>query len=194
LIDRAQEIAMSSDDTNDPEELTPREQRFLAEYAIDLNPTEAALRSGSPSAKAQAVAASLLRKPAVAAAAQRLLAARQQQRRVTADRVIEEYARIAFADLRDFLDWGPKGVTLRAKEHLNDWQTGAIADIEPPGANGKGARLRLHDKKAALDALARHLGLFRRSDQPAEEPAIDGRDPREVLRERLLRLVKKSGD
>jgi phage terminase small subunit len=169
---------MSSDDTNDPEELTPREQRFLEEYAIDFNPTEAALRSGST----------------LAAAAQGLVVARQQQRRVTADRVIEEYARIAFADLRDFLDWGPNGVTLRAKEHLSDWQAGAIADIEPPGANGKGARLRLHDKKAALDALARHLGLFRPTDQPAEGPTIDGRDPREVLRERLLRLAKKSSD
>lgn len=185
---------MSSDDTKDPEKLTPREQRFLEEYAIDFDPTEAALRSGATSAKAQAIGAGLLRKPAVAAAAQRLVAARQQQRRVTADRVIEEYARIAFADPRDFFDWGPKGVTLRAKEHLTDWQAGAIADIEPPGANGKGARLRLHDKKAALDALARHLGLFRPQDKPAEEPAVEGRDPREVLRERLLRLAKKNGD
>lgn len=185
---------MSSDDPNNPERLTPRERRFLEEYAIDFDPAEAALRSGATPVTAQAVAASLLRKPAIAAAAQRLVAARQQQRRVTADRVIEEYARIAFADLRDFLDWGPEGVTLRAKEHLNDWQAGAIADIEPPGANGKGARLRLHDKKAALDALARHLGLFRPTDQPAESPTIDGRDPREVLRERLLRLVKKGGD
>ncbi|MGH7035838.1 MAG: terminase small subunit [Stellaceae bacterium] len=185
---------MRSDDTNVPEELTPREQHFLEEYAIDFNPTEAALRSGAASAKAQAEAASLLRQPAVAAAVERLRAARQQRRRVTADRVIEEYARIAFADLRDFLDWGPKGVTLRAKEHLNDWQAGAVADIEPPGANGKGARLRLHDKKAALDALARHLGLFRPNDQPSEEPTIGGRDPRAVLRERLLRLAKKSGD
>jgi len=183
------------EETKDPAKLTPREQRFLEEYAIDLDPTAAALRCGATEAKAQAVGASLLRKPAVAAAVQRLRAARQQQRRVTADRVVEEYARIAFADLRDFFDWGPKGVTLRAKEELTEWQASAIADIEPSGPNGKGPRLRLHDKKAALDALARHLGLFRPRDQPGEEPTLEGRDPRAVLRERLLRLAnKKPGD
>jgi len=176
-------------------EFTAREQRFLAEYPVDLDPKAAAIRAGYPSAKAQEIATRLLRKPAIAAAIERMLAARRQQRCVTADRVIEEYARIAFADLRHFLDWGPNGVTLRPKESLDDWAAGAIAAIEPPGANGKGGRLRLHDKKAALDALARHLGLFSpQAHAASDEPSIDGRDPREVLRERLLRLVKKRGD
>ena len=183
-----------NEDPDQTAELTVREQRFLAEYPVDLDPKAAAIRAGYPTGQAQAIATRLLSKPAIAAAIERMLTARQQQRRVTADRVIEEYARIAFADLRHFLDWGPKGVSLRAKESLDDWQTGAIAAIEPPGANGKGARLRLHDKKAALDALARHFGLFSPQARSAsDEPTIDGRDPREVLRERLLRLVKKNG-
>jgi phage terminase small subunit len=185
-----------SDDPKKRARLTPRQRRFAAEYPVDLNAKEAAVRAGYTPGKAQAMAARLLRHPAIAAAMEPALAARKEETRVTADRVIEGYARIAFADIRHFLDWGSDGdVTLRPKESLSDWDAGAIADIEPPGSNGKAARLRLHDKKAALDALARHLGLF---DQKARavpsDLAIDGKDPREVLRERLLRLVKKGGN
>jgi phage terminase small subunit len=184
-----------SDDSTKEASLTPRQQRFVEEYPIDLNAKEAAIRAGYAPAKAQTMAVRLLRLPAVKEAVERALAARSDQARVTADRVIEAYARIAFADLRHFFDWGPEGATLRPKEALSEWDAGAIAEIELPGANGKGARLRLHDKKAALDALARHLGLF--DPKPRATPSeltIDGKDPREVLRERLLRLVKKSAN
>lgn len=175
--------------------LTPREQRFVAEYTTDLDARAAAIRAGYPQDQARNMGADLLRRPAIAAAVQATLRARREQVRVTADRVIEEYARIAFADLRHFLDWGPNGVSLRPKEALSAWDAGAIAEIELPGPNGKAARLRLHDKKAALDALARHLGLFDSLARTASSDlAIDGKDPREVLRERLLRLVKKDGN
>jgi len=185
-----------SDDPTKGASLTLRQQRFVAEYPVDLDAKAAAIRAGYVPGKAQATGAALLRMPAIAEAIEKALAMRKDQTRVTADRVIEEYARIAFADIRHFLDWGPNGeVTLRPRETLSEWDAGAIADIEPPGGNGKGARLKLHDKKAALDALARHLGLFDpRARAASADLAIDGKDPRDVLRERLLRLVKKDGN
>lgn len=184
-----------TDDPIDAPRLAPRHRRFVDEYLVDLNAKDAAIRAGYTPARASAVAARLLRRPAIAAAIDKARALRSQGMSVTADRVLEEYARIAFADFRNLFDWGPQGVTLRPKEMLSDVDAAAIASIELPATNGRGGKLRLHDKKAALDKLARHLGLFDpKARDVAAVPTIDGQDPRDVLRERLMRLVKKSAE
>ena len=107
---------------------------------------------------------------------------------VTAERVIQEYARIAFADLRRLADWGPNGFVLKLPQDLSDADAAAISEIV---SGSSGPRIKLYDKKAALDALARHLGLFsptapRREAGEAPEAA---EDPREVLARRLARLA-----
>jgi len=137
--------------------MTPKEDRFVKEYLIDLNATRAARRAGYSARSARSTGPRLLRRPAVQAA---LAAARQahaQRTEVSAERVLTELARIAFATSDEFLDWGPEGVTLRDKTLLNADQHAAIAEISQ---NGRALRLKLHDKMAALDKLVRHLDLF----------------------------------
>lgn len=56
--------------------LTPKQQRFVDEYLIDLNATQAAIRAGYSRATARVIGAENLTKPAVAAA----IATRQQVR------------------------------------------------------------------------------------------------------------------
>jgi phage terminase small subunit len=170
--------------------LDTRERRFIHEYLVDFDPKQAAIRAGYRRAQAADIAAQLLRRADVAAEVETELRRRREKLQVTADRVLQEYARIAFADLRNFFDWGPENVALRPKAALSDADAAALAGIELPATNGRGAKLRFHDKKAALDALARHLGLFETANRKKEgDFAIDGKDPREVLRERLARLI-----
>ena len=79
---------------------------------------------------------------------------------------------------------------LKPPDELGDAEAAAICEIAPgtrPGAH----RVRFYDKKAALDAIARHLGMFpaaprRREETPAADPAEDAR---EVLARRLARLA-----
>jgi phage terminase small subunit len=170
--------------------LAPPQRHFLHEYLVDLDPKEAAIRAGYTRGHAAEIAARLLRRPDIAAEIEKELSRRREKLQVAADRVLQEYAHIAFADLRHFFDWGPEGVALRPKAALSDGDAAALASIELPASNGRGAKLRLHDKKTALDALARHLGLFDPQNRKKETDfAIDGKDPREVLRERLGRLI-----
>jgi len=65
--------------------------------------------------------------------------------------------------------------------------------VQPNGKDGKGGRLKLYDKKAALDSLARHLGLFdaHRRLGPTDQ-TVDGKAARAELRERLMRHFKKA--
>lgn len=108
---------------------------------------------------------------------------------ITPERVLQEYARIAFADLRRLGKRGGKGFALKAPEDLQADDSAAISEIAESGSGG--FRVKLYDKKAALDAIARHLGLFPRGPQ-REESAASSRlaeDAREVLARRLARLA-----
>lgn len=172
--------------------LSPRHQRFVEEYLIDLNAAEAAVRAGYAGRDAKHYGSWLLRRPRIAATLEQALAAREEKTRLTGERVLQEYGRMAFADIRNFADWGPGGITLREKSELSDADAAAIADIQPSGSNGKGGRIKLYDKKAALDALARHLGLFdpkARLGKP--DRSVEGDEARRVLRERILKLMGK---
>ncbi len=114
---------------------------------------------------------------------------------ITADRVLEEYGRIAFADLRHIVEWGHDGLRIKPLDQMTDADLAAICEIVP-GADPEHSRVKLYDRKAALDAIARHLGMFpapprRRDDAAPPEPA---EDPREVLERRLARLAAGTGE
>jgi hypothetical protein len=111
---------------------------------------------------------------------------------ITPEQVLEEYAHIALADVTHIVSWDPNGrLTVRPLEELSPNDRAAIAEISTAGTSGGELRVKLYDKKAALDALARHFGLFplaahRREDEPEPDPE---EDPLEELERRLARLA-----
>src|SRR4051812_16772633 len=50
---------------------------------------------------------------------------------ITVERVLVEYARIAFADIRQVLTWGPDGIVLKPPDGLGDAEAAAICEIAP---------------------------------------------------------------
>jgi phage terminase small subunit len=152
--------------------LRPKQQRFVDEYLIDLNATQAAIRAGYSPRTARAIAQENLTKPDIATAIQ---AARAQRTAVTADQVVRELAAVAFSDLRNYVGWGPEGVEVKASVSLSDQAVKAIQDISSvkrirTGANSQGdsetvvehqTRVKLYNKLHALDFLGRHLDMFR---------------------------------
>ncbi|HUB97196.1 MAG TPA: terminase small subunit [Stellaceae bacterium] len=139
--------------------MTPRRARFVDEYVILLDATAAAARAGFSAKNARRYAAQLLRHPDITAAIEQRTHARERQLVIDADRVVRELMRVAFSDIRRFADWKDGALTLAPRETLAPDDTAAIAQLSTGGA-GQGARIRLHDKKRALRALARHVGLF----------------------------------
>jgi len=106
---------------------------------------------------------------------------------ITPERVLQEYAHIAFADLRRVIERDNGGYKLRPLDALRDDDSAAIAEFV--GAGGNRFRIKLYDKKAALDAIARHLGMFVRASQRADDQGDLAEDAREVLTRRLARLA-----
>lgn len=84
--------------------LTDRQQRFVAEYLVDLNATQAAIRAGYSEKRASEIGYQLLRKTTVQAAIQEAMADREKRTGVTQDRVVAELERVAFAEAHDYTD------------------------------------------------------------------------------------------
>ena len=79
--------------------LTPKQSAFVEEFAIDMNATQAAIRAGYSAKTAKEQATRLLSNVYVAAEIARGRAARSERTGITADRVLQELARVAFFDI-----------------------------------------------------------------------------------------------
>lgn len=141
--------------------LTPKQARFVEEYIIDLNAAAAARRAGYSQNRSDQIGFALLRKVEIQDAISASQKAISNRTGVTQERVIRELARIAFADPRDVLSWGAKGVTPRESSELSDDQAAAVAEVsETRTKDGGSMRVKMHSKTDALEKLCRHLGLY----------------------------------
>lgn len=169
-----------------------RQQLFVQEYLVDLNATRAAERAGYSRHTAHAIGKQLVNDGPIAAAIRTEIEKRRERTRVTADRVVLELARVAFADVGSLVDWGPDGVTLKRKSELSEDDRAAIADVS--GGGKAQTRVKLHDKMRALELLAKHVGVAGRATTVfppwTRNPHDDAERIREVILARLAKLAE----
>lgn len=80
---------------------------------------------------------------------------------VTIERIVAEVVKIAFANQRDLMRWGPNGVKLLDSEELTDEQAAAVSEVaETFSATGGSLKLKTHDKLGALRFLAELKGYL----------------------------------
>lgn len=84
--------------------LTEKQQRFVDEYLVDLNATQAAIRAGYSPHTANEQGAQLLAKLSVQHAVREARSAQQNRTAITADTVLMEIANIALADARELVE------------------------------------------------------------------------------------------
>ncbi len=150
--------------------LTARQARFVAEYLIDLNATQAAIRAGYSEKTAEQQGPRLLGNVGVAAAIHSAQAKRAQRTEITQDRVLKELARIGFADLRKAVTWGEAGVVLVDSAKVDEDTALAVSEVSQ-GPNG--LKIKMHDKLAALEKIGRHLGMFKDgAEDQGDAPAL----------------------
>ncbi len=172
--------------------MTPKQRRFVEEYLMDLNATQAAIRAGYAAKWANTTGSRLLKRPEIRRAVGEAVRAQDDQLGASAERILKEYARIAFASVGEFLHWGPEVVTLKDKILLSQDQQAAVAEIvQSQTRTGKTVRLKLYDKQAALDRLVRYLGLFK--DTPAAQEDNEYAEMTDTERvQRVLALFERA--
>jgi len=144
-----------------PKKLTPKQERFVDEYLVDLNATQAAIRAGYSVKTARQIGEENLSKPDIQAAIQARKVALQQSTHISAERVVKELARIAFGDKRRVVTWGPNGIEIVDSKDLSDDDAAMVSEVtEEDTKYGVRRKVKVHDKVKALELLGRHLGLF----------------------------------
>lgn len=151
--------------------LNEKQRRFVDEYLIDLNATQAAIRAGYSEKTAYSMGQRLLKNVEVCAALERRKAARIQRTEITQDFVLTELMKIAKADGTDFASVGKRNrVTLTPTEELPPEKRAAVAAIKK-GAKGA-VEVKTYDKLKALELLGKHLGLFEKQPDSADDAAL----------------------
>lgn len=141
--------------------LTAKQKKFVEEYLIDLNATQAAIRAGYSPNTAQEQSSRLLSNVMVKNEIDKAMAERSRRTGINQDRVLRELAKIAFVNPNDVINFRDATVKMTSEENL-----AAIASIkvkEMPGEYGNATEreVKLYDKLRALDLLGRHLGMFK---------------------------------
>ncbi|WP_373264534.1 terminase small subunit [Hungatella hathewayi] len=138
--------------------MTQKQKRFIEEYLIDLNATQAAIRAGYSPDTAQQTGSENLSKPVIRAQIDRAMAERSKRTGVNAERVIQELAKIAFVNAAEVID--PKTATV--KEDALPEDTAAIQSVKVKtfGEDGLEREIKMADKIKALELLGKHLGMF----------------------------------
>lgn len=148
--------------------LTPKQRRFIDEYLIDLNATQAAIRAGYSEKTAYSIGLQNLKKLEIQAEIQKRRNRLQNKLEITQERVLQELAAIAFANGADYAKVVNSGllptVEMIPTDELPPEKLPAIAGIK---ANQYGVEVKLHDKVKALELLGKYLGTF--DGGPAQE-------------------------
>ncbi len=141
--------------------LTKKQKRFVEEYLVDLNATQAAIRAGYSTQTAYSIGDENLKKPEIKNAIEKALAERSRRTGVNADRVILELAKIAFLNPTDVINMDEATV----KGDANRDDTAAISSVKVktiPTEDGNitEREVKTYDKLKALELLGKHMGMF----------------------------------
>lgn len=148
------------------DKLTDKQRLFVAEYLTDLNATQAAIRAGYSENTATEIGYENLTKPHIAEAIQEAQKLRAEKVGITAERVLQELAAIAFSKVTNysFDDYGHVDLAEGAeKDAIN-----AVSSIKRKTFNDKEGNsmgveteIKLWDKNRSLEMVGKHLGMFK---------------------------------
>ena len=160
--------------------LTPKQDRFCREYMIDLNATQAAIRSGYSKKTAKEQAYGLLTKLHIQQRVTELNRKRQEATGITAEKVLREAARIAFADVGEaFNDDGslkliheiPKDIrrAMSSLEVVENWEYNEEGEKE---ISGELKKVKFWSKDKQIENLFKHCGLFEKDNEQSRDLTV----------------------
>ena len=137
--------------------LNHRQETFCAEYLVDMNATQAAIRAGYSKRTAQPQSSRLLSNVMVRKRLLEALEERNERVRVDSDWVLKRLGELAEADIAQLFD---KDNELRPLEDLPDAARRLIASVEfEPGHGRKVRKLKLLDRLKVLELIGKHVNV-----------------------------------
>ena len=180
--------------------LTAKQRRFVDEYLVDLNATQAAIRAGYSAKTAEQQGFQLLKKTSVAAAIFEAKADRSERTKVDADWVLSRLADEADADIADL--YNEDGSLKPVHEWPLIWRKGLVAglDVEEIKAEGQTIgivrKVKLSDRIKRVELIGKHVEVQAFRDQVGltgkDGGPIEVTDARERIAGRIAKLAAGS--
>ncbi len=142
--------------------MTAKQKKFIDEYLIDLNATQAAIRAGYSPETARSIGSENLTKPDIRARIDKSMAVRSKRTGINQDRIIMELARIGLINPNNLINFNEATV----KEDAAADDLAAIASVKVkiiPLEEGEivEREIKMYDKIKALELCGKHLGMFK---------------------------------
>lgn len=159
-----------------PKGLTDKQQRFVAEYCVDLSATQAAIRAGYSRTSAASIGEEHLRKPEICAAVAEATRQHLDQVSLTAKAVLETIRRQVQGDVRAL--FRPDG-SLKPITELTEEEASLIAGFEVIKKNAEAGddhvdtvhRVRLKDQSRYVEMAVKHFRLL--DPEPTERANVE---------------------
>ena len=153
-----------------PEGLTAKESRFVEEYCVDLNATQAAIRAGYSKKSAEAIGRENLGKPRIAKAVADWKRRKTDETLMTSDEIRLEMQNLALTDVGHFIRVDDEGQPVIDMTATTRRQIAALSEVtnekirtvggskDEPGLDVIKVRIKTHDRRASLMDLAKLKG------------------------------------
>lgn len=140
--------------------LTDKQQRFVDEYLIDLNATQAAIRAGYSVKTANEQGSQNLAKLSIQQAIAERMAERSRRTGVNQDRVVLELAKIAFVKMTDIVDSEGNIKGDAAEDDLACIESVKYKHSNTDTGYSEEREVKIASKLKALELLGKHLGMW----------------------------------
>ena len=186
-------------------DLTGKQKLFVAEYLIDLNATQAALRAGYSPKTAQFIGPENLHKPSIIAAIAEAQKGRTTRTRTDADWVLKRLVKEAEAKISDLFE--EDGSVRPVKDWPDVWQQGLVTGVDVQEDHVKGkkvgqtVKLKLSDRIRRIELIGKHIDVGAFADRhehggigggPIETKEVEY-TPQEAAR-RLLAILRDASE
>ena len=140
--------------------LTEKQQRFVEEYLIDLNATQAAIRAGYSAKTADVQGSRMLGNVKVQQAVAEAMAARSKRTGVNQDRVVLELAKLAFVKMTDVVDSQGRIKDTATDDDLSCIESIKYKESDNEFGGSEEREVKISSKLKALELLGKHLGMW----------------------------------
>ena len=140
--------------------LTEKQQRFVDEYLIDLNATQAAIRAGYSVKTANEQGSQNLAKLSIQQSIAEQMAERSKRTGINQDRVVLELAKIALVKMTDIVDSQGRIKSDASPDDLACIESVKYKESESDTGSSVEREVKIASKLKALELLGKHLGMW----------------------------------
>lgn len=140
--------------------MTDKQNKFVEEYLIDLNATQAAIRSGYSVRTANEQGARALANVSISSEISKRMAERSKRTGINQDRIVQELARIAFAKMTDVVSANGEIQPNASEDDLACIESIKYKHSDTMNGYSVEREVKLASKVKALELLGKHMGMW----------------------------------